>query len=514
MTVMDVPRAPLGDAAASVSAAEEPVLSAAEEPVLSAAEVRGRAKIGALVIATRGVAVRMLTLGGSVVLARLLVPADFGLIAFSLTLVTLVTFVADGGIGAGLIRRREPPELADLRAMSAVQVLISLPLAIITALSALAIGGAALVTAVMVASLPLVALRTPGYITLSRRLDYRRLAVVEITETVAYVAWSVTAAFLGAGVWALASATVVRALVGAIVMGVIAPHGMLLPRWSRPRVRPLLAFGARFQAGQLTVFARDHGINMMTVALAGLSTLGLWTLMGRVMQVPFLLFEALSTVAFPAFARISDAGEDLKPTLERGLRMVALATGCTLVPLMASAPALVPSVFGAKWAAGADVIPIASIGLLVGGPLSVVTAGYLLAVGDAATPLRAGIGNGLAYFAVALPLLPVVGVRALALGWTFGSLTEAIVLGRATARLSGARVIASVAWPALLAAGIGALGNLLTGGLAPTLLVAAGSALASLGLFILALLALVRNDALALLRVLTSLRASPASAPA
>jgi O-antigen/teichoic acid export membrane protein len=410
------------------------------------------------------------------VLARLLVPADFGLIAFGLTLVTLVTFVADGGIGAALIRRREAPELADLRAMSAVQVLISLPLAILTALSAIPIGGAALVTATMVASLPLVALRTPGYITLSRRLDYRRLAVVEIVEAVAYVAWSVTAAALGAGVWALATATVARALVGVVAMALIAPHGMLLPRWSSARVRPLLAFGARFQAGQLTVFARDHGINMMTVAIAGLSTLGLWTVMGRVMQVPFLLFEAVGTIAFPAFSRFSDAGEDLKPTLERGLRMVALATGLVLVPLMASAPAMVPSVFGAKWVEGADVIPIASVGLLVGGPLSVVTVGYLLAVGDAATPLRAGIGNGLAYFAVALPLLPVIGVRALALGWTFGSLTEAVVLGRATVRLAGARVVAAVAWPSLLAAVVGALGNLATRGLPPTLLVAAGSA--------------------------------------
>jgi hypothetical protein len=149
----------------------------------------------------------------------------------------------------------------------------------------------------------------------------------------------------------------------------------------------------------------------------------------------------------------------------------------------------------------------------VGGPLSVVTVGYLLAVGDAATPLRAGIGNGLAYFAVALPLLPVIGVRALALGWTFGSLTEAVVLGRATARLSGARVIAPLAAPLLLAACIGTLGNLATRGMAPTLLVAAGSAFASLGLFVLAVLAVVRSDALALLRMLTSLRGTPASAP-
>jgi hypothetical protein len=166
-------------------------------------------------------------------------------------------------------------------------------------------------------------------------------------------------------------------------------------------------------------------------------------------------------------------------------------------------------VFGATWAAGAGIIPIASIGLLVGGPLSVVTAGYLLAMGDAGAPLRAGIGNGLAYFAVALPLLPLIGVQALALGWTFGSLTEAVLLGRATARLSGARVIASLAWPALLGASIGVVGNLVTRGLPPTVLVTTASAAASLGVFSLAMLTVARGDALDLLQLLTKLRGNP-----
>lgn len=477
-----------------------------DEPLLAAAEVRQRAKIGVAVIAGRSVIVRALTLVGYIVLARLLAPSDFGLIAFGLTLVTLVSFVADGGIGVGLVRRREPPEPADLQAMSALQLLISLPLAAITALAAIPIGSAALVTAVMVSSLPLLALRTPGYITLSRRLAYRQLAVVEITETIVYVAWSVTGAALGAGVWAMATGTLARAVVGAVVMARIAPHGMLLPRWSTERVRPMVAFGARFQAGQLTLFARDHGSNVATLAIAGLSTLGVWTVIGRIMQVPFMLFEAVGTVAFPTLSRLSDAGEEMRPALERALRIVALATGIVLVPLMASAPALVPSLFGAVWTSGASIIPIASLGLLVSGPLSVVTIGYLLAVGDAATPLRANIMNALAYFMVALPLLPSLGVQALALGWAMASLTEAVILGRATRLRSGARIVTALAAPASVAAAIGIGGYLIARTMEPTLLTAAASAGASLVLFMIAMLALARRDLMNLMRMMTSLR--------
>ncbi|MDP8908783.1 MAG: oligosaccharide flippase family protein [Chloroflexota bacterium] len=488
--------------------------SALDEPLLSAAELRGRAKVGVAVIASRSVVVRGLTLAGYVALARLLAPSDFGLIAFGLTLVTLVTFVADGGIGAGLVRRREPPEPADLQAMSALQLLISLPIAAITALAAIPMGSAALVTAVMVSSLPVIALRTPGYITLSRRLAYKQLAVVEITETIVYVAWSVGGAALGAGVWAMATGAVARAVAGALVMARVAPHGMLLPRWSTNRVRPMLAFGARFQAGQLTLFARDHGINVATFAIAGLSTLGLWSVIGRLMQVPFMLFEAVGTVAFPTLSRLGDTGEDLRPTLERGLRLMALATALVLVPLMASAPALVPSVFGAVWASGASIIPIASLGLLVSGPLSVVAIGYLLAAGDAATPLRAGVVNAIAYFGVALPLLPSMGVQALALGWATASLTEAVVLGRATNRRSGARVVAALAAPAALAAVIGVSGYLITDDLPPTLLTAAASAAASLGAFVIAMLVLARSDLMSLAHLMASLRSKPKPATA
>lgn len=485
-----------------------------DEPLLAAADVRRRAKIGVAVIASRSVVVRALTLGGYIVLARLLAPSDFGLIAFGLTAVTLITFVADGGIGAGLVRRREPPERADLQAMSALQLLISVPLAAITALAAIPFGSAALVTAVMVASLPVIALRTPGYITLSRRLAYRQLAVVEITETIVYVAWSVTGAALGAGVWAMATGALARALAGALVMARIAPHGMLLPRWSTERVRPMLAFGARFQAGQLTLFARDHGANVATLALAGLSTLGVWSVIGRVMQVPFMLFEAVGTVAFPALSRLNDAGEEMRPTLERGLRIMALATGIVLVPLMASAPALVSGVFGTVWASGAAIIPIASLGLLVSGPLSVVTIGYLLAIGDAATPLRANIVNAVAYFVVALPLLPSMGVQAGALGWAVSSLTEAVILGRATSRRSGARVVVALAAPASLAAGIGVGGYLITRTMEPTLLTAAASAATSLGLFVIAMLIIARSDLMRLVGMMTSLRSKPKPATA
>ena len=65
---------------------------------------------------------KCLGLVGLLVLARMLSPTDFGVVAFGTTFVTFANFLADGGIGNALIRRVEPPERADLKALLGFQL--------------------------------------------------------------------------------------------------------------------------------------------------------------------------------------------------------------------------------------------------------------------------------------------------------------------------------------------------------------------------------------------------------
>ena len=66
--------------------------------------------------------VRIVRAVGTLILARLLTPYDFGVIAFGATLVVFANFLADGGIGAGLVRRIKPPERRELRALLGFQL--------------------------------------------------------------------------------------------------------------------------------------------------------------------------------------------------------------------------------------------------------------------------------------------------------------------------------------------------------------------------------------------------------
>jgi hypothetical protein len=93
---------------------------------------------------------------------------------------------------------------------------------------------------------------------------------------------------------------------------------------------------------------------------------------------------------------------------------------------------------------------------MIGAPISLATAGYLYAVGAVRMVLISVVLHTAAWFAVALPLLPVVGVPAVGIGWIAGSIVDAIVLMRAAHRRAGTRLVPGLGIPLGAAAVAGA----------------------------------------------------------
>jgi O-antigen/teichoic acid export membrane protein len=450
-----------------------------EAETMSVAEVRERATTGAALIMTRGAVARALGFAGNIVLARLLVPEDFGLVAIGWAVWQFGVVFSNGGIGAALIGRSRPPERSELQALQGVQFVLTLLIAAATAAVAAQIGGNAGVTVVIVASLPFTAIRVPAAVQLERSLSYKRIATVEIFEWVAYYIWAIATVVAGWGVWGLASASIIQAGVGSVLMMAAAPMRVLRPSLHWRRLRPLLGFGLRYQGNSFVDMVRQQGLNVITGALAGLSTLGLWSLASRILLTPNLLFQALWRVAYPANSRLIAAGGDPRPALQRAIALVAVAAGAMFVVLVGSAPALIPAAFGETWNDIIWVLPPAALGQLLSVPLSVGVSGYLWAVGDASTVLRSNVSRTIAWACVTVALLPWLGVAALGIGWLAGSLAQVFVLGEAVRRHFGARMIVPVLVPALIAIPAAAIGWTAASAGGPTLVAAVvGGALA------------------------------------
>jgi O-antigen/teichoic acid export membrane protein len=461
---------------------------------MSTPEVRRRAVTGAVVDALRAIGVRMIGLVGTVVTARLLTPYDFGLVTIGATVVVFGVFLSDGGIGVGLIRRREPPTKSELQALVAFTFGLNLILVAGVALVMLLFGTVGQVTTVIVLSLPLGAFRAPAYILYERQLNYRPMAIVEVVETTAYYVWAIATICIGWGVWGLATAAVVRGVVGLLVLLTFLPEGRIAPVPSVKKIRALLAFGFGYQAVGFVQLLRDQGVNIAVASFGGVAVLGLWGVAWRILQLPISLFSALWRVSFPGMSRLIAAGEDVEDTIERVIALVAIGTGVIVAPLAGAASAWIHVLIGAKWAAAASAIPPACFAMAFGVPISVALAGYLWAIGSASVPLRATAIGIPAMAVILLPLLPLIGVVAVGLAYIAGALIESIFFVYAAKRTMTLRVDRRLVVPVLLATTAGACGWFVAQWIGPDLLGALSSSAVAVGVFISGLAAFQRTD--------------------
>jgi O-antigen/teichoic acid export membrane protein len=417
---------------------------------LSTEEIRSRAATGAALLTARGILARVLGLVASVLVARYLGPPGSGVIALGVSLNFAFLFFTDGALGVGLIRGSDPPTRADFQALMALQLLVTVPGAIIAAAVGSQFGDRGVAVAVMIAALPILAFRTPSMIVLERELAYRAVATVEIVEAVTTAAATAVMLLAGAGIVGVAAAAPITAVVGVALLSRIGPLGLVRPRWSWPRLRPIIGFGGKVQAIGLASVSRDQLLNFGTVAVAGTRTLGLWGEAYSILQAPTVVFEPLWRVAYPAVARLIDRGEDPRPYIERGIRLIGVVTGLLMVGVVATGRPGIALIFGDRFAPASAALPWAAIGLLVSMPVSVCLPGYLFATGRVGVALQSTVVASVVWVLVSLTLLPVIGVQALGVGCGVDSLVAAAIISRSAlggtvmiARLNGVMIIAA-----------------------------------------------------------------------
>lgn len=420
------------------------------EPALTAGDIRGRAAAGAALLTGKGIFGQALGLVSTIVATRLLLPSELGLYAIALTVSTFLLVLSGGvGMAGALIRRPAAPELADLRAYVALQLIVTTVLVVVVVLAAAPFGVVGELIIVMVASAPIGAFRGAGAVVLERQLLYKRITTAETAETIVYYAWTIVTVAVGWGLWGLATATVARAVVGTGFVLALSPTGIVWPRFDRRRIHAMLGIGVRVQVVDVVVSLRDQILVLGTAAIGSVSIVAYWGLVLRALQAPGMLLLSLVRVSFPAMSRIRSAGGDLDDILPRLLPAATVLAGLLLAPIAGSAPALVPFLFGERWSPAAGALTIACLAVVIHTPMLIVAQSYLWTSGDARTPLRAALIDAVVCVAVGLPLVPLLGVTGLAIGGVTAAVLDAAVLSRAINRQVQVRAFRQVGFPAV-----------------------------------------------------------------
>ena len=457
-------------------------------------------------LAARGVAVRVVGLASTIVLARYLAPSQFGILVMGKALIFAFSFMTDGGLGAELIRRALPPRVAELRALVAFQLAVTVPCVAAAALLAVAFGADAAVVAVMLVALPIAAFRSPTLIALERRLGFRALAAIEVIEVAGLAAMQVVATAFGAGLIVIAAALPASAAVGLVAAVAIGPIGLLLPRWSWSDLRPLLALGSQFQLAGIIGVARQQIINFGTIALASTATLGLWNVAYSVLSIPTVIYDSLWRVSYPAVSRLIAMGHDPKPEIERAIRLIAIVNGIFAVVIVGGGRAGIPYVFGEEWRAAADALPFGVLGMLVGAPVSLCLGGYLFATDRGRSVVVANAVFSGIWVAVTLASVTWLGASAIGLGWAVAAVADAAIL--ALAAYGSIRGVVGWVAPTACLAIVAATAGWWAGGISEDWIGVAAGAGIGLLVYLVPLVMLRRGDLADLVHVLQRLRAA------
>jgi lipopolysaccharide exporter len=308
------------------------------------------------------------------ILARLLVPGDFGLVAFALALLSYLGTVADLGFGAALVQR------ADARKPGIAAAAFWIGLAAATVLVALCWLGAPLLTRLtpdptivwvfraLSLQILIAALGNVHHYLLAHSLDFKRLFAPELGSGLVKGAVSVALALAGFGVWSLVIGQLAGSAARTVALWVASDWRPGLAVATRA-VPSLARFGAAIVAvGVLGEAVRNVDF-LIVGARLGVDALGFYFLAFRLPELVILsLFEVSYRVLFPFYSRLKDvagaAGEgraELVHGYLRTVRLAALVSFPVAAAVAALAVPVVVTVYGEPWRPAA--VPLAFISI-------------------------------------------------------------------------------------------------------------------------------------------------------
>lgn len=303
------------------------------------------------------------------ILARLLTPSDFGMVAVSMAFIDITRGVMLGGIPEALIQRKEWVEEDASAAFwlnliaGSVFTLLILIVAIV-AQNYASNGQTWFVLAALASTLVIDGLRGVHEAHLRRNFRYKVLAVRSVIASVIAGILGIILAYAGGGVWAL---VLQRILTSAMQTVIIWSSDVFKPRLVSLRgqnVRDLL----KFSTGVL--WARSLGqinrrlADIVLGALAGPHVLGLYRVGTR--SLDYILngtVNPIQSATLSAFARLQNS-ESRARAYVRSTEFTALTTIPAVIGAGAIAPDFIHFAFGAKWAESAWPMILLSFGII------------------------------------------------------------------------------------------------------------------------------------------------------
>ncbi|MDQ7250229.1 lipopolysaccharide biosynthesis protein [Dongia sedimenti] len=314
--------------------------------------IRHRLFKGTLWLASARVATNLLSLVSTFFLARLLVPADFGLVALGTTILTIVNSVTNISLSQALVQHRAPTtdhfHTAWTLNFGRAAIIAALMAASAQPLSVF-FEDTRLVSVILVLSLSMLCsgLENPRAIMLTRDLVFWQQFMLQVSQTLVSLVVSIVLAVLYQSYWALVIGTVAGQVAGVMLSYGIMPFR---PRFKVVHTKELFSFSLWLTFCQIITTINWNFDQLLVGKFLGQTALGYYTVGNKIAIIPSREATAPLTVSlFPAFSRVADDRSRLAAAYQSATGLAAaialpLGVGTALI-----ADPLVRLTMGEKW---------------------------------------------------------------------------------------------------------------------------------------------------------------------
>lgn len=304
---------------------------------------------------------RSLGLISTLILVRLLSPADFGIVAMATSFIFMAEMLAAFGFDIALIQKQDATE-AHYHTAWTCNVTLG------AAIAAIMLGAASSIAqfykqpdvfwVVCALSLgPLISgLENIGVVAFRKDMQFRREFMFQLSRKVIGFMVVVPLAYFTHSYWALVAGILTAKLAGTVISYLSHPFR---PRFSLVHVRALLRFSKWLLLNNAAAFFKERSSDFVIGRLEGATSLGVYNVSYEFANMPTTELSApINRALLPGFARMIGDPQAMHAAYRNSIGMLALLAVPASAGIYAVAPLFVPVLLGPKWLAGVQLLEI------------------------------------------------------------------------------------------------------------------------------------------------------------
>ena len=326
---------------------------------------------GGMLIASSQACKLILQTIATAILARILVPEDFGLLAMVLVVSGFAMLVKDMGLSTATVQKLDLTQ-SQVSCMFWINVAFGSLIAIIVSLFSPLIAQiyqskeVTLITIVVSSIFIIDGFGSQHFALLRRDMQFKKIVIIDMISVIISIMIAIILAINGAKYWSLVAQVVVLSICSTTQSWFVSKWRPDFPKWD-PSVKEIIGFGGHLTAFNSINYAIRNVDNFLIGAFLGAAQLGYYSKAYNLLMLPIRqVSNPIAAVALPALSRLQNDDVRFKRLFVNLSQIAALVTTPIVVYSFIDADILVLILLGNQWVNSTDAFRYLSLASLVG----------------------------------------------------------------------------------------------------------------------------------------------------